>query len=115
MNIDLSDLRRMYGDRRDLLHRILSSYNENLSSNIDELLEGWLARDFDAMHVVLHRMRPNAKLVGARKLEVMLEQLDKAALGKDQFTLEMLLASARAEALKVQDSITDILMDAPAE
>lgn len=95
---DLSQLREMYRGDMSKVRRTVTVFRDSLEQEVERVLEAYLVRDRQALHNQLHKMRPNAQLVGAAHLLELVDAASAASHAENDMQVEQHVFRMREEA-----------------
>lgn len=95
---DLDILRVMYRGDMGKVRRTIALFRDSLESEVEQVLEAFLVRDSRALHKQLHKIRPNAQLMGAADLLELVDSASKASHAQNYIELERCVFRMREEA-----------------
>ena len=95
---DLDILRVMYRGDMSKVRRTVTMFGDSLESEVEQVLEAFLVRDSRTLHKQLHKIRPNAQLMGAAFLLELVDSASKASHAQNYIELERCVFRMREEA-----------------
>lgn len=110
---DVSTLSKMYNGNHTLVERTVRVFRETLPEDVQAMTDAWLTTVADNVHNQVHKMRPNARLLGATSLTYCLDLISRASHQGNAFELEMALSRIRSESEALQNSLREFLNAPP--
>lgn len=93
--LDVNVLKKLVGDKQELILRLLATYHESLSGGYEKLVTAYNANDWDTIHATAHTLKSSSRSVGALPLGELFAVLEEA--GKQSDVAMLATAMARLE------------------
>lgn len=91
-HIDLNHLKTVSCDDETFMIKTINTFIKNLSADIDSMKQNLSLEDWDGIRSLAHKMKSSMKLVGSKKMESAMSEIEKiSASGKDLKTLSQLI------------------------
>ena len=99
--LDVNVLKKLVGDKQELILRLLHTYQDSLSAGYVELVDAYNANDWDTIHNTAHRLKSSSRSVGALPLGELCAALEEAGRQANV----ALVASAMARLEEAVDAV----------
>ena len=94
-------LKKLVGDKRELILRLLGTYQESLSSGYEKLVDAYESNDWETIHSTAHTLKSSSRSVGALPLGELFASLEEAG-GQSNVAL---VASGMARLAEAVDAV----------
>ena len=99
--LDVGVLKKLVGDKRELILRLLGTYQESLSSGYEKLVDAYESNDWETIHSTAHTLKSSSRSVGALPLGELFASLEEAG-GQSNVAL---VASGMARLAEAVDAV----------
>lgn len=103
--LDVGVLKKLVGDKRELILRLLGTYQESLSSGYEKLVDAYESNDWETIHSTAHTLKSSSRSVGALPLGELFASLEEAGRQSNV----ALAASGMARLTEAVDSVQEEL------
>ena len=101
----------LYRQRRTgFLELIVNAYLDEAPRHLGELRKGVAAANLDAVRMAAHTLKSSSANVGAVRLSGVLQQMESAAVKKENATLAELLATIGGEYFAAEEALKGLLV-----
>lgn len=107
LNVDV--LKKLVGDKEELILRLLTTYQESLATACKKLLSAYDANDWDEIHSTAHTLKSSSRSVGALPLGELCATLEDAGRGGNVAMIAAAMARLEDAAGEVQVALQDWL------
>jgi len=76
--LDVDVLKKLVGDKEELILRLLGTYRESLSGGYQKLIEAYDCNDWEVIHLTAHTLKSSSRSVGALPLGELCAALEEA-------------------------------------
>jgi len=76
--LDVGVLKKLVGDKRELILRLLGTYQESLSRGYEKLVAAYDGNDWETIHSTAHTLKSSSRSVGALPLGELFALLEEA-------------------------------------
>lgn len=105
---DLTQLTEMYRGDLSKVRRTVEVFRESIQQEVVVLQAAWIKQDSEGVRNQLHKMRPNAQLLGAKQLLHWIDEVSKANHGNDGFAIELGINRMLKEAKAVYQAMANL-------
>jgi PAS domain S-box-containing protein len=78
VTLDVGVLKKLVGDKEELILRLLGTYQESLRTGYDKLVEAYECNDWETIHSTAHTLKSSSRSVGALPLGELCATLEEA-------------------------------------
>jgi len=103
--LDVGVLKKLVGDKEELILRLLTTYQESLATSCDKLLAAYDANDWEEIHSTAHTLKSSSRSVGALLLGELFAALEDAARTNNVAMIAAAMARLEESANAVQAAL----------